>query len=48
MLITPTTKSITEYALTLSESDAIEAMAHPAAFGETISKQLRAISDTGG
>ena len=46
MQITPTTKSITEYALTLSEQDAAEATRDPFSFGEHIAEQLRAAGFT--
>lgn len=41
MLITPTTKSITEYAITLSQADAELAMADPYSFGDKLAEQLR-------
>ncbi len=42
MLITPTTKTVTEYALTLSEADAAECVASPYVFVDRLVDQLRA------
>lgn len=41
MIVTPNTKSITEYTLTLSEADASLAMNDPYSFGDNLAEQLR-------
>ena len=42
MNITPSTKTITTYALEISEADAAEALIDPYSFGERLAEQLRA------
>lgn len=46
MIVTPNTKSITEYVLTLSEADASLAMADPYSFGDHLAEELRAAGVT--
>jgi hypothetical protein len=46
MIVTPSTKSITEYTLTLSEADAAEVMTDPYSFGARLAAQLRAAGAT--
>lgn len=41
MDVTPNTRTITEYTLTLSEADAQAALADPFSFGEQIAERLR-------
>lgn len=41
MDVTPNTRTITEYTLTLSEADAQQALADPFSFGEQIAERLR-------
>ena len=41
MHVTPTTRTITEYGLTLSEADVAELLADPCSFGEKLANTLR-------